>query len=134
MKYTITHKCGHNEVINLYGKTEERNKKIKKLEEEICNECYEKILEKEDQAKKYPLLKGSEKQINWEKKLRRKHFKKIEEELESYATAPQKTQEQIKDFRTFLLKIDEAKTFIECENSTDSPINYYKKLYKGKTI
>lgn len=41
MKYTITFSCGHEDVIELFGKNEDRGKKIKFAQEYyVCSECY----------------------------------------------------------------------------------------------
>lgn len=43
MKYTVTYSCGHTGTVQLYGKTEERERKIKYYEEYgLCPECYKK--------------------------------------------------------------------------------------------
>ena len=43
MKYTLTYSCGHTGTVQLYGKTEERERKIKYYEEYgLCPECYKK--------------------------------------------------------------------------------------------
>lgn len=48
-KYTITMSCGHDEVKQLFGKSEDRERKIKYYEEYgLCEECYKKhVMEKE---------------------------------------------------------------------------------------
>lgn len=82
-KYTITHKCGHNEVHNIGGKVADREGQAEWLAERLCYDCY-----KAEQAKKreeanqinavvnkkagYPDLTGTEKQVAWAETIRAK--------------------------------------------------------------
>ena len=78
-KHTITHSCGHTHEYQLYGKSDERTRKIKWLETQECPAC-QKAAEAAEAAKKaeeeaaaakineelnLPVLSGSEKQIAW---------------------------------------------------------------------
>lgn len=55
MKYTVTYSCGHTGTVQLYGKTEERERKIKYYEEYgLCPECYKK--QKQEENEKMGLL------------------------------------------------------------------------------
>ncbi len=64
-KYTITYKCGHTAEVQLYGKHEERERKIKWYATINCPDC--EVKEQREIAEKagLPQLTGSEKQINW---------------------------------------------------------------------
>lgn len=84
-KYDVTFSCGHTEEIQLFGKTEERNNKIKYFEEHgLCSSCYKKQQEeKREKAYEEALenqnvtlgdLEGSDKQIQWAETLRKKAF------------------------------------------------------------
>lgn len=43
MKYDVTFSCGHAETVEIYGKTEDREKKIAYYGKSgICRKCYEK--------------------------------------------------------------------------------------------
>lgn len=45
-KYTVTYSCGHEAVVELFGKVEERKKKIEYFEKNgLCRECYKKKME-----------------------------------------------------------------------------------------
>ncbi len=73
-KYTIKHQCGHVSEIQLFGKLEERDKKIKWLESQECFEC-KKINELKEAVLKsdgLPTLSGSEKQVAWALVIRQK--------------------------------------------------------------
>lgn len=85
MKVNITYSCGHEGTIEVFGKAEERERKIKYFEEYgLCPDCYkaEKQGEEKSFAEKYelPELKGSEKQISWANKIRKEKIKEFEGE------------------------------------------------------
>ena len=42
MKYWVKRKCGHEEQIELFGKTSERDYLLEKESHKLCRECYEK--------------------------------------------------------------------------------------------
>lgn len=45
MKYDVTFSCGHTETVEIYGKTEDREKKIAYYGKSgICRKCYEKMM------------------------------------------------------------------------------------------
>lgn len=74
MKYDITYSCGHAGTVELYGKTSERESKIRWYETTaVCPECYKKqqaeTTTKQKAAYELPELEGSEKQVAWAKKL-----------------------------------------------------------------
>ena len=50
--YDITHTCGHDERIELFGKTSERERRIEWLQERPCTECWKKEREAEAEARK----------------------------------------------------------------------------------
>ena len=69
MKYDITYSCGHTGTVELYGKTSERESKIRWYETTaVCPECYKKQ-QQEAAAETTTKLEGSEKQVAWAKKL-----------------------------------------------------------------
>lgn len=74
MKYTITHSCGHEERLELFGPRSQREWRIKKAEEEMCDDCYSewKTAQCAQQNKELglPELTGTEKQIAWAEKIR----------------------------------------------------------------
>lgn len=43
MKYEVKRACGHIEVVELFGKAEDRQKKIEWLEQTDCSDCYNAI-------------------------------------------------------------------------------------------
>lgn len=76
MKFTVTHKCGHEVVYQLYGKFEDRERKAAYYETLDCPECRRRHeleqAETNAQADNLPELKGSEKQIAWAMSIRNK--------------------------------------------------------------
>lgn len=49
MKYDVTFSCGHTEEVQIYGKTEERERKIKYYGKSgLCSECYKKKMNEEN--------------------------------------------------------------------------------------
>ncbi len=85
MKYEVTYSCGHEGVVQLYGKESERKRKIEWYEScGLCPECY-KAHTREEEAKlvkdieskfDLPQLVGTPKQIEWAVKIRAKYLAK----------------------------------------------------------
>ena len=70
MKYDVTYSCGHAGTVELYGKTSERESKIRWYETTaVCPECYKKQQEAAAETTTKYELEGSEKQVAWAKKL-----------------------------------------------------------------
>ena len=115
-KYTVTRKCGHQEVINIGGKCSERDRKAEWEERRLCYDCWKA----EQQAKReaenkaaaeaakennLPELSGSEKQIAWAETIRSAMFNSAQEieikskellaRIESGDIPSGKTEEQI---------------------------------------
>ena len=58
-KYNITYSCGHEGTVQLFGKSEERERKFKYYEDfGLCTECYKKQ-KQEENAKLGFLIGGS---------------------------------------------------------------------------
>ena len=84
MKYDVTYTCGHVATIQLYGKTSERESRIKYLEGNCdCPECYKAQKEAERKAENEKSaeaaetrgmqeLSGSPKQVAWANTIREK--------------------------------------------------------------
>ena len=84
-KYQITYKCGHKKVIELFGKEDERKRKIAWIEQNcVCSDCKKVELEKNTSYVKLAELEGSEKQIAWAEKIR---LEKINASKESFEKA-----------------------------------------------
>lgn len=73
-KYTITHTCGHDHEYQLFGKSNERERKMAWLEKQECPECRRKAEEEAAKAAtegiELPELEGTEKQVKWANTIR----------------------------------------------------------------
>lgn len=82
-KYTITHTCGHQVEVQLFGKYADREKQIARMESCKCPEC----LKAETNAKAAQAnenrglaeLTGSEKQIAWAETIRSRAYECLDE-------------------------------------------------------
>lgn len=116
-KYTAKFACGHEEVINLYGKNAERERKIAYYQEQgKCSECYkaEKKAERETGFSKIedmPESQGTEKQVAWANDIRNKMATEVVEYIES------KTKTDIKTFVTAFAAFSEEQKALAVRNS-----------------
>lgn len=82
-KYYVTHSCGHEEVVQLYGKESSRRWMIEKMESEPCKDCIHKealeMLKKQAEENDLPELEGSQKQIEWAMSIRQQFLDIIED-------------------------------------------------------
>lgn len=90
-KYEVTFQCGHVGIIDVWGKTKEREWRIRNAKFNLCPECLEKErTEQREKAQKeanllgLPELKGSEKQVNWALTLRKDFIKEFNAFIEEY--------------------------------------------------
>lgn len=67
---TITHACGHQEEVAVFGKRADRERKIAWLESQLCAECRAREGAAQGAAKGWAALEGSPKQIAWAEDLR----------------------------------------------------------------
>jgi len=89
MRHKITMKCGHIEIHQLQGKLSEWERKQRRLEGQLCQECqraeYERINQESAAANAEegfaPLQIGSPKQIAWAESIRREMIARMEEEF-----------------------------------------------------
>ena len=82
--YTINHTCGHAEEVQLFGKLEDRYRKIEWLETLPCKACrakaeVEAASKIEDELKPQPITIGSEKQIAWARSIRAQFLTSVKE-------------------------------------------------------
>ena len=86
--YNVEHVCGHDQEIELFGKTSQRYEKIEWMARGLCPDCYrekkqqEREQENERAAKLskslgFSQLEGSEKQILWANSIRQKVYENI---------------------------------------------------------
>lgn len=88
MKYEVTYACGHTGLLSLYGKSEERERKLEWLKTQLCpvcekaerEKCYDaEAKEAEEKADELglPELQGSEKQVKWALTIRENMMEKV---------------------------------------------------------
>lgn len=77
MKYIITHKCGHEEMVELFGKGTDRERRIARMESEECPQCRAE----RDRAMGLAELEGSPKQIAWASDIRRDMLDRVAAEV-----------------------------------------------------
>lgn len=70
MKYTINHVCGHTSVVNLYGSSSERQRRIEYLSSKQCEQCCAKTMSDAAGRLGLPQLHGSDKQVAWALRIR----------------------------------------------------------------
>jgi hypothetical protein len=87
-KYEIKHACGHYQEHQIFGKIKSRDWQESNLEDKVCSECWKKSkqdegakmvadqIEKEDYVSE--MTDGSEKQIEWAKKIKIENISYIE--------------------------------------------------------
>lgn len=74
----VTYKCGHVAEVQLFGKMEDREKKIAWYATIDCPECQAEAKAEEAKAAGLPELTGSEKQIAWALSIRQKFVDEVE--------------------------------------------------------
>ena len=96
-KYKVTYSCGHESVVELFGKETEREKKLEWMRDiAVCPDCYKEQLKAErDEANKaaaeraaeqgLPVLTGTEKQVAWANTIRDKFVSGVQTELDECA-------------------------------------------------
>lgn len=135
-KYAVKMSCGHEETIELFGKTADRDRKIAWLQEHgTCSACYkarldaEKIAATKAAAEKavednLPELTGSEKQINWAMTIRAQKLTDLDKmfgDLNAKITDEQmrsKNQIAYQAARNVLTSKTEAKYWIDNRNNS----------------
>lgn len=71
MKYTVTCSCGHKIEVVLFGKTSDREAKLKWYETQaLCPDCYNAQIKESSREYGLPTLEGTEKQVAWAEKIR----------------------------------------------------------------
>lgn len=86
--YEVKYACGHTGRVQLYGKTDSREWRLRQMEKEDCPECWKKHREEADRkaaeknaADGLPSLTGTEKQVLWAEKIRHDIFEGIEKAI-----------------------------------------------------
>lgn len=82
MKYDVTYSCGHEGVVNLFGKRKDREYRLEYIQKGLCPDCWraQKLNEaaEVEEREHLPELSGSEKQIAWARSIRKKLLDELE--------------------------------------------------------
>lgn len=148
MKYTVTYTCGHTGRVELFGKSKDRDWKLKNMESDLCPDCYR--AQQEENNKKIaeelglPDLIGSEKQIAWANTLRTKSLEEIQMWVNKNKKMLEKdpTNEKIQGFVKNITDlyqgfagIDQAKFWIDNRGwSIQEKINWFVKEREQKPV
>lgn len=125
--YFITHTCGHEETVNLLGKSEDRKRKEAWLNSIPCRECARKEF---IEANGTATLEGSPKQIAWAEDLRARYIDILKARIQriqsntAFATAEQ-TEQRLHEEQILLDRVTaetSAKVIIDNRLSLD---HYY---------
>lgn len=84
---TLTYRCGHAEIAQLYGAHAEREKRIAAAARVACAACRVEVAKMQAELMGLPALTGSNKQIAWASDVRLKLLAGIPEVAENLATA-----------------------------------------------
>ena len=130
MRYHIKYKCGHEENVNLTGKQNSQSY-ADWLAAGVCKECYhaQKAAEVENYAKAEGLseLTGTERQIEWAKKIRYELYKDIKRFLSYCEENEYKTL-----FEQWIKSQSEARFWIDNRfNEPDDVITYWEREVMG---
>ena len=90
-KYTITYKCGHTEEMQLFGKMNDRDRKIAWYATQDCPECKAAAARAAAKERGLVELEGTAKQIVWAEQIREKFLElseQIKKQLETKAEDP----------------------------------------------
>lgn len=90
-KYTITYKCGHTEEMQLFGKMNDRDRKIAWYATQDCPECKAAAARAAAKERGLVELEGTAKQIVWAAQIRDKFIElseQIKKQLETKAEDP----------------------------------------------
>lgn len=125
MKYKVKCSCGHEIIIDVFGKREDHAAEIWFRENNLCPDCFTLALGKQSYTKNLPKLNGSFKQIRWAMQLREKHIDALKC---AYAASHEKDDYFM--LLQFVSKLTEAKDFIDAEFADTSLAYHYSLLYK----
>jgi hypothetical protein len=136
-KYSVTHVCGHEETVTLFGLGKDRDKRIQWMETLFCSTCASSRritdaapLHDLQVAGGLPRLVGSDKQVAWAVQLRAdfcQAYRKIEEKLttaalsnEPHAKLAEELLFELDAFASAPLAATEAKYWIDNRANLDS--------------
>lgn len=132
MKYEVTYKCGHTGTVELFGKSADREAKLRWYEQHDCPECYMAAVkaEREERAAELGLaeLTGSEKQIKWALDLRNKWVEKVDALLNDPCNAGVREARYIKAWKSYCLGQTASKWWIDNRDRNAQVLTACKKI------
>jgi len=100
-KYEAKFKCGHTEIVQLYGPKKKRTWKLEQFQYELCPACRQAEREQKNQqaaaanaAAGLPVLEGTPKQVAWAESIRAEILSG-EEEVRARIAAPNAPADQV---------------------------------------
>ena len=121
MKYPITHTCGHEETVELFGKGTDRQRKIAWMEQQNCQECRKAAAiataVSTNASAGLPVLVGSDKQIAWAETIRANQLAMVTRELTSVAEAMARQGKTEAQIATDRAPIDAMVTKVQSQTS-----------------
>lgn len=79
--YTVKHRCTHEQIVQLFGKGDDRRRRIAAMERDLCPACAAAEAQREAAANGWARLEGSPKQQSWAGEIRAGLIQQAEAQL-----------------------------------------------------
>ena len=143
MKYEIKYACGHTGTVQLFGKTADRERKVKWLETQICPDCEHAETEKrraeeakaaEEKAEEFglPELEGTPKQVSWALTIRDNIIKRELDTLKRKQRRNSEAAEKQRHFIDWLCQQNQASFWIDHRRHYSDELQYFWKQDQQK--
>ena len=136
MKYEIEYACGHTGTVQLFGKTADRERKVKWLETQICPACEHAEIEKrraeeatvaKEKAEEFglPELEGTPKQVSWALTIRDKILNRELDTLKIKQRRKDEDAEKQRQFIDWLCQQNQARFWIDHRRHYSDELQYF---------
>ena len=136
MKYEIEYACGHTGTVQLFGKTADRERKVKWLKTQICPACEHAEIEKrraeeatvaKEKAEEFglPELEGTPKQVSWALTIRDNIIKRELDTLKTKQRRNDEAAEKQKQFIDWLCQQNQASFWIDHRRHYSDELQYF---------
>ncbi len=143
MKYEIKYACGHTGTVQLFGKTADRERKMKWLETQSCPACEHAEIEKrraeeaavaKDNAEEFglPELEGTPKQVSWALTIRDNIIKRELDTLKRKQRRNSEAAENQRQFIDWLCQQNQAGFWIDHRRYYSDELQYFWKQDQQK--
>lgn len=143
MKYEIEYACGHTGTVQLFGKTADRERKVKWLETQICPTCEHAEIEKrraeeaavaKEKAEEFglPELEGTPKQVSWALTIRDNIIKRELDALKRKQRRNSEAAENQRQFIDWLCQQNQASFWIDHRRHYSDELQYFWKQDQQK--